>query len=142
VATTIVFIAVALMGLASPLLLLVPGASAGVAMAFGVVWAAIGLVVGLRSPRVGVTLTHDQLRYVGFLRTTTIPRRAITAVTDDATVEWMPDPGLGRSTALGIFRPAYEDDGTVFARSWVWRRQGLERVQRWAEGDLLPSSTS
>ncbi|WP_439692379.1 hypothetical protein ACRQ4B_15990 [Curtobacterium sp. SP.BCo] len=114
----------------------VPGSSAhGLLVSIAVVFVAIGVWGLARSPRVAVHLTDDELLIVGFFTTATIPRDAITVVLDDCTVEWTPpDHGdvRGRRSAIWLFRPAYQDDGSPFARFWRWRRDGLLQVRAWA----------
>ncbi|ROP61163.1 hypothetical protein [Curtobacterium sp. ZW137] len=123
----------ALMGLSSPLLFLVPGSSARVfCVALGALFAVAGITLTVRALRVAVVLDTDELRYTGFFASATIPRDAITTVLDDCTVEWRSADGRERRTALWVFRPAYVDDGTKFAPYWRWRRAGLLRVRQWA----------
>jgi len=123
----------ALMGLSSPLIFLVPGSSARVfCVVLGALFAVAGITLTVRALRVAVVLDTDELRYTGFFASTTIPRDAITTVLDDCTVEWRSPDGRERRTALWVFRPAYVDDGTNFAPYWRWRRAGLLRVRQWA----------
>lgn len=123
----------ALMGLSSPLLFVVPGSSARVfCVVLGGLLAIAGIVLTVRALRVAVVLDVDELRYTGFFVSTTIPKSAITTVLDDCTVEWRSPDGRERRTALWVFRPAYVDDGTKFAPYWRWRREGLVRVREWA----------
>ncbi|MET0303769.1 MAG: hypothetical protein ABW040_06940 [Microbacteriaceae bacterium] len=142
IATAVLYLLVGVGGAAMPLLALYPEAHAPTLFVVGGILALIGFVVGVRAPRVGISLRDESMTYVGFLHTRTIPRDVITAVTDIATVEWRSADGRRRVTGLGILRPAYEDDGTRFARFWRWRREALVRVREWAETRTGESSPS
>ena len=91
-----------------------------------------GVVLVVRLRRVAIHLSDDTLRYVGFLVSWSAPRAGITAVLDDTSVEWRDAAGHGRRRQLWVLAPAYRDDGTVFARHWRWRREGLLTVRDWS----------
>jgi len=112
----------------------VPGASARVfCFVLGAAFVVVGVVASVRLPRVAIRLTDEWLEYVGFLVSWRAPRSAITTVLDDGFVEWRDAAGRGHRRQLWLLTPAYEDDGTVFARYWRWRRAGLLQVRAWAD---------
>jgi len=111
----------------------VPGASARVfCFVLGAAFVALGIVVCLRLPRVAIRLTDESLEYVGFIASWRAPRSGITAVLDDAFVEWRDEQDVEHRRQLWLLTPAYVDDGTRFARYWRWRRAGLLQVRDWA----------
>lgn len=110
-----------------------PGVSARVfVFVLGVVFAATATWVLVRLPRVAVRLSDDVLRYEGFLLSWTAPRSGITAVLDDAFVEWRDDCGTGHRRQIWMLTQAWEADGTRFAPLWRWRRAALLEVRAWA----------
>ncbi|WP_267423986.1 MULTISPECIES: hypothetical protein [unclassified Curtobacterium] len=112
-----------------------PDASARVFLVvLGAVFVATGIWLTSRLPRVAVHLTDDALRYDGFLVSWTLPRSGITAVLDDAWVEWRDTAGRERRRQIGLLTRAWEDDGTKFAPYWRWRREALLRVREWVTG--------
>ncbi|MBF4583443.1 hypothetical protein ITJ54_12270 [Curtobacterium sp. VKM Ac-2865] len=112
-----------------------PDASARVFLAVrGAVFVATGIWLTSRLPRVSVQLLDDELRYDGFLVSWTLPREGITAVLDDAWVEWRDPAGRERRRQIGLLTRAWEDDGTKFAPYWRWRREALLQVREWATG--------
>ncbi|WP_420368504.1 hypothetical protein [Curtobacterium sp. L1-20] len=121
-------------GIAVASVAFVPGASARVfCFVLGAAFVAVGTVVSVRLPRVGIRMTDDRLEYVGFLVSWRAPRSGIRAVLDDAFVEWRDEHDVEHRRQLWVLTPAYEDDGTVFARYWRWRRAGLLQVRAWAD---------
>ncbi|SFF62277.1 hypothetical protein [Curtobacterium sp. YR515] len=111
----------------------VPGASArAFVLVLGVACVAIGVWATVRVPRVAVRLSDDALRYEGFLLSWTAPRSGITAVLDDAFVEWRDDGGTEHRRPIWMLTQAWEDDGTKFAPLWRWRRAALLEVRAWA----------
>ena len=110
-------------GVAIALAATAPDASARVFLVvLGAAFVATGIWLTSRLPRVAVHLADDELRYDGFLVSWTIPRAGITAVLDDAWVEWRDTAGRDRRRQIGLLTRAWEDDGTKFARYWRWRR--------------------
>lgn len=111
----------------------VPGASARVfVFVLGVAFIAGGTWATARLRRVAVHLSDETLRYSGFLSSWTAPRAGITAVLDDAYVEWRDDRGVGHRRQIWLLTRAWEDDGTRFAPLWRWRREALLEVRAWA----------
>jgi len=111
----------------------VPGASARVfVFVLGVAFIAGGTWATARLRRVAVHLCDDTLRYSGFLSSWTAPRAGITAVLDDASVEWHDDHGAEHRRQIWLLTRAREDDGTKFAPLWRWRREALLEVRAWA----------
>jgi hypothetical protein len=122
-------------GIAIALAATAPDASArAFLVVLGVAFVATGIWLTSRLPRLAVHLTDDELRYHGFLVSWTAPREGITAVLDDAWVEWRDPAGRGRRRQLGLLTRAWEDDGTTFAPRWRWRREALLQVRAWATG--------
>ncbi|WP_144751496.1 hypothetical protein [Curtobacterium pusillum] len=111
----------------------VPGASARVfVLVVGTAFVAGGLWTTIRLGRVAVHLSHDALRYDGFLVSWTAPRAGISAVLDDALVEWHDASGAEHRRQIWMLTSAWRDDGTIFAPLWRWRREALLEVRRWA----------
>jgi hypothetical protein len=111
----------------------VPGASARVfVFVLGVAFIAGGTWATARLRRVAVHLSDKTLRYSGFLSSWTAPRAGVTAVLDDAYVEWRDDRGVDHRRQIWLLTRAWEDDGTRFAPLWRWRREALLEVQAWA----------
>lgn len=111
----------------------VPGASArAFVLVLGVAFVAIGVWATVRVPRVAVRLSDDVLRYEGFLLSWTAPRSGISAVLDDAFVEWRDDGGTEHRRQIWMLTQAWEADGTKFAPLWRWRRAALLEVRAWA----------
>lgn len=98
----------------------------------GTVFVVTGVAIVVRLRRVAIHLSDDTLRYDGFLVSWSAPRAGITVVLDDTSVEWHDPSGHEHRRQLWMLAPAYRDDGTVFARHWRWRREGLLQVRAWA----------
>ncbi|MBT1606831.1 hypothetical protein [Curtobacterium flaccumfaciens] len=110
-----------------------PGASVRVfVFILGAAFIAGGTWATARLRRVAVHLCDDTLRYSGFLSSWTAPRAGITAVLDDAFVEWRDDHGAEHRRQIWMLTRAWEDDGTKFAPLWRWRREALLEVRAWA----------
>ncbi|MBT1681479.1 hypothetical protein [Curtobacterium flaccumfaciens] len=115
----------------------VPGASARVfVFLLGAASIAGGTCAMARTRHVAVHLSDDTLRYSGFFLSWTAPRAGITAVLDDAFVEWRDDHGAEHRRQIWLLTRARararEDDGTKFAPRWRWRREALLEVRAWA----------
>lgn len=110
-----------------------PGASARVFLfVLGAACIAGGVWATARIRRVAVHLSDDTLRYSGFLVSWSASRAGITAVLDDAFVEWCDDLGIEHRRQMWLLTRAREDDGTKFAPLWRWRREALLQVRAWA----------
>lgn len=106
----------------------VPGTSAPVfVFLLGAAFIAGGTWATARTRHVAVHLSDDTLRYSGILSSWTAPRAGITAVLDDAFVEWRDDHGAEHRRQIWLLTRAREDDGTKFAPLWRWRREALDR---------------
>lgn len=120
----------------------VPGASARVfVFVLGAAFIAGGIWATARMQHVAVHLSDDTLRYSGFLVSWSAPRAGITAVLDDAIVEWRDDDGIEHRRQMWLLTRAWEDDGTKFAPLWRWRREALLEVRAWTaahEGRNVP----
>ncbi|MBO9049592.1 hypothetical protein [Curtobacterium flaccumfaciens] len=111
----------------------VPGTSAPVfVFLLSAAFIAGGTWATARTRHVAVHLSDDTLRYSGFLSSWTAPRAGITAVLDDAFVEWRDDHGAEHRRQIWLLTRAREDDGTKFAPLWRWRREALLEVRAWA----------
>lgn len=111
----------------------VPGTSAPVfVFLLGAAFIAGGTWATARTRHVAVHLSDDTLRYSGFLSSRTALRAGITAVLDDAFVEWRDDHGAEHRRQIWLLTRAREDDGTKFAPLWRWRREALLEVRAWA----------
>lgn len=111
----------------------VPGASArAFVLVLGVVLVGVGAWSTIRLPRVAVRLSDDVLRYDGFFLSWSAPRTGISAVLDDASVEWRDAHGAEHLRQIWMLTQAWEDDGTTFAPLWRWRRAALLEVRAWA----------
>jgi len=120
-------------GVALASVAVVPGASAPVfVLVLGAAFIAGGIWATARTRHVAVHLSDDTLRYSGFLSSWTAPRAGITAVLDDAFVEWRDDHGAEHRRQIWLLTRAREDDGTKFAPRWRWRREALLEVRAWA----------
>jgi len=120
-------------GVAVAITAIVSGASVrGLLVALGAALVAVGIWAVVRLPRVAVHLSDDTLRYSGFLVSWTAPRGEITAVLDDAYIEWREPFGARRRRQIWMLTQAWEDDGTMFASLWRWRREALLEVRDWA----------
>jgi len=120
-------------GVAVAIAAVVSGASArGVVVVLGAALVVVGIWAVVRLPRVAVHLSDDTLRYSGFLVSWTAPRGEITAVLDDAHIEWREPSGARRRRQIWMLNQAWEDDGTRFASVWRWRREALLEVRDWA----------
>lgn len=111
----------------------VPGSSAHVfVVVLGAVFVAGGIWTSSRVPRVGVQLTEDTLRYDGYLLSWSAPRAGVSAVLDDGFVEWHDGAGAEHRRQIWMLTQARKDDGSRFARYWLWRREALLDVRQWA----------
>ena len=120
-------------GLALASVAFVPGASARVfVLVVGAAFVAGGIWTTIRLSRVAVHLSDDTLRYDGLLVSWTAPRAGISAVLDDAFVEWRDASGAEHRRQIWMLTMAWRDDGTKFAPLWRWRREALIDVRRWA----------
>lgn len=110
-----------------------PEASAkGFEFVLGSVFVALGVWCLVRARHVGVHLSEETLLYRGFMFSWSAPRADITTVLDDAFVEWRDARGEEHRRQMWLLTQAREDDGTVFAPLWRWRREGLLQVRGWA----------
>ncbi|WP_439688989.1 hypothetical protein ACRQ4C_13415 [Curtobacterium sp. SP.BCp] len=111
----------------------VPEASAkGFVFVLGSAFVVLGACGLIRVRHVGVHLSEDTLSYRGYVLSWQAPRAGITAVLDDAFVEWRDGRGGEHRRQMWLLTQAWEDDGTKFAPQWRWRREGLLAVREWA----------
>ncbi|PZF58344.1 hypothetical protein DEJ23_05650 [Curtobacterium sp. MCSS17_008] len=111
-----------------------PGtAASGFVVVLGSALVVPGTWITVRARRVGVSLSDETFRYRGFLLSWSAPRRQITAVLDDAFVEWRDERGVEHRRQVWLLTQVWEDDGTKFAPLWRWRREGLLLIRAWAD---------
>ncbi|AXG78159.1 hypothetical protein DVK44_11065 [Streptomyces paludis] len=111
-----------------------------VAGALGALWSEAAAVVGMlavspavpvlavRGYRAAVLCGGDRVRVRGLLRTRTISRAAITAVTDLPAIRWTDLSGRRRWTPV----MALMSGGGEAAAVARWKEESLGRLRRWA----------